>query len=411
MTTAREAAFFALYAALKEEAFISDWLSQWHREENPSSKDFRLAQEIAMGACRMAMTLDALAKNLTPNHRLDLKVKEKTLLRTAIYQATMMDRIPLHAIAMETVAIAKKHGMKEKAGFFNALLRKLAKETPHLPEGDSLAALSIRYSFPPDLIRTFIESYGKERTLEILTHSNKPNPIMARVRTSTDLADYERVPVLFMPFIFLRNAAQLKKVSSSSDFYIQNITSASHVSLLAKRISQPPRKILDLCASPGGKLLLAHDFFPEAFLFANDITGGKIEKLKQNLGKYRIEANLTISPGENYSSEEKFDLIICDLPCSNTGVLSKRPEARWRFNEQKLHALEETQLKIIGNAASLLSPHGKIWLMTCSLIPSENEGLAKKASACFNLRKTFEHLQFPTLEGFEGGYAAELQHA
>lgn len=407
MHSAREAAFFALYASLKEESFISDWLDLWQGRDQPEPKDFRLAREIAFGACRMALTLDAIAKGLTPQGRLDLKVKERALLRTALYQATMLDRIPLHAIVMETVAIAKKHGMKQKAAFFNALLRRLANETPPLPEGDSLAAISTRYSYPPALIKYLIATYGKETTLSILNQGNQPAPLMARVRETTDVK-LDQVPVLFAPFVYIRDTKQLQAISTSPSFYIQNLTSALHVQTLAKRFLKPPEKILDLCASPGGKLLLAHDNFPNATLFANDITDAKVERLKQNLEKYSVRANTSVGPGETFRSEFRFDLIICDVPCSNTGVLNKRPEARWRFSEKSLIELEALQLQLIENASRLLTSQGRIWFMTCSIIPQENEELTKKACSCFNLQKTYEHLQLPSNLGFEGGYAVEM---
>lgn len=407
--SAREAAFFALYAALKEEAFISDWLETWQKNEQPDLKDFRLAQQIAMGSCRMALALDAIAKELTPHGRLDLKVKEKALLRTALYQATMLDKIPLYAIVMETVAIAKKHGMKQKAGFFNALLRLLAKEKPQLPEGDSITALSTRFSYPSALVKDLLATYGKETTLTLLALGNAPAPLMARARKPVDLSPYEQVPVLFSPFVFIRNAKQLKEVADSTSFYIQNLTSALHVHALSKRMPKPPETILDLCASPGGKLLLAHDYFPKAELFANDLTEAKAKTLKLNLEKYNIPAHISVGPGESYQSERPFNLIICDVPCSNTGVLSKRPEARWRFSERNLRELEKIQLRLIENASRLLAPNGRIWLMTCSILPQENEELTKKACSCFNLQKTYEHLQLPSQEGYEGGYAAELK--
>ncbi|MCB1149737.1 MAG: hypothetical protein KDK48_06175, partial [Chlamydiia bacterium] len=99
--TPREAAF----KALTSHQFASEALGDWQRRSNPDPRDFRLAQEIAYGTTRMARALDAAAKQLTPTGKLQLKRKEKALLRTALYQALYMERIPLYAIAEESVAL------------------------------------------------------------------------------------------------------------------------------------------------------------------------------------------------------------------------------------------------------------------------------------------------------------------
>jgi 16S rRNA (cytosine967-C5)-methyltransferase len=126
---AREAAYFALLGVFQGKNFIAPFLEEWQHSFKPSERDFRLAQEMAMGTCRMALALDVIGEQLSSKHKLKLKLKEKVLLRLALYQACMMDRIPLHAVVNETVELAKKHGMGQKARFFNALLRKLETHT------------------------------------------------------------------------------------------------------------------------------------------------------------------------------------------------------------------------------------------------------------------------------------------
>lgn len=403
MTTAREAAFLALLSP-----FISEWLLSWKKRENPDDRDYRLAQEIAIGSCRMALSLDELGKQLTPQHRLSLKLKEKALLRTALYQALMMDRIPLHAIVNETVKIAKSHNMRQKASFFNALLRKLSTITPKLPSGDSLEAFSVRYSYPLLFIEKMLAAYSLEKAVQILECLNLPSQVMARVRSPVDLEGWKKNS-LAVPFVFVDTPEKIQFAANSQALYIQNATPSLLMHALKDKLSHPPKTILDLCASPGGKLLQAHDLFPQAKLFANDVSADKLRLLQENLEKYGIKAALSEGPGETYSSSVAFDLILLDVPCSNSGVLHKRPEARWRLTSAHLKELKNLQEKLISHATSLLAPGGALWYMTCSILPEENERLTDEASKTHSLRKLFEMTKLPTQEAsLDGGYAAVL---
>lgn len=386
MTTPREAAYLAVLASVREERFVSDSLNDWKLKDHPTSRDFNFAQEIAYGTTRMALALDYIAASLT--EKLKLGLKERVLLRTAIYQNYYMDRVPLYAITNETQVIAKKYFHSSFVKFLNAILRKLADTQPELPND-----WSIRYSYPPFFISTLIQDYGKETAESILKLGNQPAPIMFRNRKTNEVE-------------VLSDIEKFSEIILSNQYYIQNETPVKLIQKLAQNHS--PKKILDLCASPGGKLLAIHDQFPTAELHANDVSEEKLKTLKENCEKYQLKASLTLSKGEDFKSEELFDLIILDVPCSNTGVLNKRPEARFRLNEKNLGFLEETQLKIIQNAINLLAPKGEIWFMTCSILKRENEHLMEKASKRFDLQIKSSQTILPSENGADGGFACAL---
>lgn len=390
MINAREAAYLALLTSLREEDFIEDYLDSWKATSQPSPVDFNLAKEIAYGSCRMALALDWYAEQLTTNKELNLKRKEKALLRTAIYQKAFMDRIPLHAIVDETIKIAKNHCHHRFASFLNALLRKMERGLPQLPDD-----LSIKYSYPPYFIEELIKDYGKGTAEEILALQNKPGVTMARTRKSGEM-------------ILVRDNKELETIANSTDYYIQNSTPATLIQLLAKSIKKAPENILDLCASPGGKLIAAHDIFPKANLTANDISPAKLETLQSNLKKYDIHAQLTCNKGELFQTDKKFDLIILDVPCSNSGVLNKRPEARWRISKESMANLEHIQINLIKRATELLSQDGYIWYMTCSILKQENESLVEKMALQYNLNALFKKGCLPNKEGADGGFGCCL---
>lgn len=188
--TPREAAYQALLNAYQEKGFISDTLEQWRREANPAPRDANLAQEIASGTARMAIALDAIAKQLSAKQKLQLKRKERILLQMAIYQHIYMDRIPPHAIVNETVSLAKKHCHPRFIPFLNAVLRKLTENTPELPKGDTATELSLRYAYPLFFVEELIKDYGLDTAKEIMKAENQPpqnygqNPLQRHFRGS-----------------------------------------------------------------------------------------------------------------------------------------------------------------------------------------------------------------------------------
>lgn len=228
---------------------------------------------------------------------------------------------------------------------------------------------------------------------------------MVRTRSKDILEDLEPIEE---GIALVKDTLLLPQLTTSSDYYIQNGTSIKLIKALAAQ-TKPPERILDLCASPGGKLLAAHDHFPKAELYANDISEKKLARLRENCEKYGLDASLSISMGEEYSSPEPFDLIILDVPCSNSGVLHKRPEARWRLSEEILNTLEKTQRKLLNHATTLLKPTGEIWYITCSILKRENEVLTNQFCKENALTKQHEQTILPNANtGFDGGYCCKL---
>jgi len=408
--TAREASYLALLASLKGEKFIADTLEDWRKAANPQPKDFHLAQQIATGSAQRALTLDFFAQQLAEHKKLSLKLKEKALLRTALYQYYFLDRIPLYAIANDSVALAKKYCHRIFANYLNAVLRKLPEQPqPNTPSGDSLEDLSIRYSYPSFFIKEIIQDYGSAKANQILEIGNHPSSTTLRVRCADQDSALPESLVWMEPQSYrvaqLKETAALPELAASPAFYIQNITPVCLLHGLLKEKTMNPNRILDLCAAPGGKLIALHDFFPEAHLHANDLTPEKIALLHENCQKYGLTAELTSGPGEQFTSPHSFDLIILDVPCSNTGVLNKRAEARWRLTETAIKELEDKQLELIKNAKKLLSPKGELWFMTCSILKRENEQLAARASQLFGLEIRHQQTIVPNREGWDGGYA------
>lgn len=357
----RERAYIALVEALKGSSFVHQSLTD------------PFARRLAIGVLQNKLLLHHYAKQLVAPNRMPKKLKERILIYMALYQHLYMDSVPTYAIAQEMVELAKAHTYRQFAPFLNAVLRKLEAFSP-----DSPAELCVRYSHPEPFVKSLTQHFGLEQTEEILRLGNEPAQIFCRHRLTQDVI----------------KVADIGDVKDAADLYIQNPTQVELVKWLAKQ-TPTPSTILDLCASPGGKLIMAHDLYPHAALSANDVSEEKGQRLKENLSKYGIDARVRIGSGQSYPEDETFDLVICDVPCSNSGVFNKRPEARWRF--ETWTQLATIQLDIIRHAQKLVNKDGTLWILTCSILPEENEALLPGAKS---------HLILPDRSGRDGGFAA-----
>lgn len=414
---AREAAYQAVLSALSQKTFVADTLGEWEKSTHPSKQDLHLAWEIASGTVRMARALDHLARQCAGLPKLTLKAKERALLYTALYQRAFMSRVPLYAIVDETVALAKRYCHRTFVGFLNAILRKLDRITLTLPQGDGVNDLSVRTSFPPFFVKELIQDYGLEIARQILQAENMPPSIMARIRPGAPGASFDKTGFEVIhdkdPCVLkLTESGRLSELTELPDIYLQNVSPAVLVWKLARGWEKKsPGSILDLCASPGGKLLALHDLFPEAILSANDVSEEKLRRLKENCAKYGLKASISCEKGEDFAAASLFDLVILDVPCSNSGVLNKRPEARWRLSEEQLLQLQETQLRLLQRASQIVSPGGEVWFLTCSILKRENEEMVARACRLYGFSPREQISLLPNLQGWEGGFGAALYKA
>lgn len=406
----REAAFLAMLASNRDESFIDESLEVWRRNVSPPAVDFHLAQQLANGATQRSLSLDYIATQLADKKKLSLKPKERLLVRLALYQYYFLERIPLYAISNEMVALAKKHCHKLFANFLNAILQKLSTHPLDLPQGSTINDLSIRYSYPPFYVDKLLTDYGLERTKQILTSGNLPSPVMFRLRKGAALPEGTKIiSTTPCPMGIVTDIKVLPHLTQSSDLYIQNATPATLITEMCHAFNGTPKRILDLCASPGGKLFAAHDFFPHATLYGNDVSEDKIKRLSENCSKYGVRALLSSGPGEFFTSTEYFDIIILDVPCSNSGVLNKRSEARWRLSQETLNKLKDLQLALLKHALTLLAPMGELWYLTCSILSDENEKLISEACQKFQLKIKHQATLLPHTEGWDGGYGCIIK--
>ena len=384
-----------------------------------SAADRGLAQELAYGIVRWEKTLEWLIDQKTRQR--PEKPALQILLRLGLYQLFWLDRIPDHAGVNETVELSKRLGFKSQAGFINAVLRGFLRERDATRQKlDELRARdpATGSSHPGWLYERWRERWGESDARRLMEWNNQPPPTFARVNTIK--TDAERLTeawksegVRFCAYLGstimfeLVDYPSLATLASFRDgwFYVQDPSTLVSVEELGP---QPGETILDICAAPGGKTTyIAALMRNEGKIVATDLSPGRLEMVRENCARLGV----TCASVEAWSPvrAESYDRVLLDVPCSNTGVMRRRVELRWRIKAEELERLMREQRDLLEHASQLVKPGGVIVYSTCSLEPEENGGVVQAFLAAHpNFKLESERTLLPFRDGVDGAYAARL---
>jgi 16S rRNA (cytosine967-C5)-methyltransferase len=434
--------------------FIEDLLEIALQGAQLSPADRALCLEIVYGVVRWQAALDWLIARKTDGR--EQKSGLQNLLRLGLYQIFWLDRIPNHAAVHETVELAKHNGFGAQAGFVNAILRgylREAGETEKLLAGLKTTQPAIGWSHPEWLVARWQKRWGAERTAQLMKWNNTPPKTFARVNTlkfggagsplpaertkaesgahgvtrptlnnAGDLLtrwrdegveyDFVRRDWLEENLVFeLKSHPPLAQLESFQQgwFYIQDPGTLLAVCKLAP---QPGETILDFCAAPGGKAtFIAQLMNNRGRIVAQDISEERMKLIRENCARLGVTCVETVLPSTlNPQPSTGFDRILVDAPCSNTGVMRRRVDLRWRIQLAEIERLHTAQLDLLQQAAPHVKPGGILVYSTCSLEPEENQEVVKEfLTGHTNFKLEFECELLPFVDDVDGAYVARLQ--
>lgn len=370
-------------------------------------------RELVWGCIRQKGRLDGWIDHLTqrePPPRL------RPVLWLGLYQLLEMDHVAEHAAVHETIECAARAGVSKNArGFVNAILRRTQRERDTLIAWMSEQALPVRGSHPETLIHRWTSQLGEEECERICAWNNQRAQSIARLcdpdndkdEIPGDLQAVDGFPVFYvLPRGFLPT-----RLPGFADgrWYLQDPSTSIAPQLLN---AQAGETILDACAAPGGKTGILSDTMQRTgVLWAGEPHPRRRRRLQENIDRLKLQhvhvtdINLLDGP-ENLP---RFDGILLDVPCSNTGVLQRRPDARWRFDPAALPALTQLQRDLLDAAARYVDPGGRIVYSTCSIDREEGPYLVAAWLSCHpDWELAREKLLLPGKEGTDGAYAARL---
>lgn len=393
MSSPRNIAFNVLLKIEQDNAYSNIALNNAIRENRLNGLDSSFVSALVYGVLERQITLDYIIRQYSKIPLRKIEIKTKIILRLGILQLLFMDKVPESAAVNESVNLAKKHKLQKSSGFINGILRSITRaEVKYtLPdENDKVRYYAIKYSAPQELTKLWLDSYGEENTVKLLEALNGRPKICARVNTLKtnkkaliDELAKQNVSAQEIPFlenaITLENTGSIERLSSYKKglFHIQDASSQLCVDFLSPK----PREImLDVCSAPGGKSFTSAQYMSDrGKIFSCDLYDHKLKLIKDNAHRLGINSIVTLKR-DGASSEVPLpiaDKILCDVPCSGLGILSRKPEIRYKDN-LITEDLPEIQYKILCKSAEYLANGGRLVYSTCTLNPEENNKNAKR---------------------------------
>ena len=413
---AREIAWNVLCKHEETSVFASDLLDDQFQTTLAEPGVRRLATQIALGTIRRQLTLDVILSHHITRPRTNVEPELWNLLRVGAFQVIFMATAP-HAAVNETVNVThrnkKSHWSKFLNGVLRSILRSLTDETTGRPAQNtipiqrgsyrvydnplfpdpaeqSVTFLSQAFSYPEWLIDRWLSHRNPIELTKLLFWFNAPPPLTLRINRLR--SDRERYQQALADQAIQSRPGQIESALTivgqhppihefpgyhEGHFCVQDESAMAAAILLHPK---PGEMILDLCAAPGTKTThLAELMDDSGRIIATDVDQTRLDKISDSASRLSltcIEPQLIARDGSNIPSGP-FDAILVDVPCTNTGVLSRRPEARWRLTPDDFDELGQIQSQLLTAACQRVKSGGRVVYSTCSIDPSENQAIAR----------------------------------
>ena len=406
-------AFAVLQEFDQSDRFIQDIMADLDARHSLTSADRSLALDVAAGVVRRSRTLDVVIQSRITRPRHKVEPDLWRVLRIGAYQL-MFSRTPDHAAVDSTVDLCRLLDRPRWTGFVNGVLRGIGRlltdepatgpaanslPTSHGnwrglneailpdPQTQRMQYYADAFSLPQTLAQRWTSRLSEADLIAACFHTINPPATFLRVnsmradrdtvlRALTDAGCKASAGTLFGS-IQLEQSPRIETLPGYADglWSVQDEAAMSASLLLAP---QPGESILDFCAAPGGKTThLAELSGDKATIIACDVANGRLQRIRENAARLQLRSiQPTVIPKDGHALPAgPFDAVLVDVPCSNTGVLNRRPEARWRFDQNGLEELVVLQTRLLLQACELVRRGGRVVYSTCSMEPEENRGV------------------------------------
>lgn len=436
---ARRLAFKTLYDIERNKNYSNISINKNFKDIDISDQEKGLATELIYGVIENKYYLNYIMDKLSKIKSKKMSTYVKISLWLGIYQILFLDSIKDHAAVNESVALIKKYD-KKSSGFVNAILRNVIRNKENIMEIDKkdiVEYLSIKYSYNQWLIRKWIEEFGQEFTEDLLeANSEKPN-LYIRANTlkinRDELINKLREQGIdcskvngIDESIMVKNLKNIEnnKLFKEGYFTVQDISS-----MLVGKVANPKEEklVLDVCSAPGGKTThLGTIMKNTGQVISRDIFDHKLKLINntvKRLGLKNIKVENFDALNIDENSIDKFDYVICDVPCSGMGIIKRKPEIKFK-KEEEIKDLPIIQKKILNNASKYVKLGGNLIYSTCTIHDEENINVVKEF---LNVNDNFELVPidevnvdldnqdkgyikiYPNIHGMDGFFIAKLK--
>ena len=423
IVTTRIAAQYSRFPQIEPSPLLVDGLD---------ARDAAFARAIDHAVHRRWISLTTVLDNCMDRKVRQLDGPIGATLLVAAAQALLLNRIPDHAIIHNAVEWIKQQGGNDRvAGFVNAVLRKLIRTRSHLIDkgelgnpchflrGDGSAyelhepifqnEPALQCGFEPKAWQRLSSQLNAGDVKSVALNSLAEAPCIITVPQGYPLPNNTIEHALSNCAVLEEGVRISSLLEENPQARIQDPTS---VSSMAFASMLRPQRILDVCAGKGTKTKQLRSMFPDAMIGATEPN----ERRRSFLKSIEEELDITIYSQDTEGPNEPFDLVVVDVPCSNSGVFARRPEAKYRYKDKKIESLVALQREILQQATQVLKKKGHLLYTTCSVDRDENQSqihwLTEKSKfSCIEMMQTLPKGMpgsDPT-EWHDGGFAGFLQ--
>ena len=392
---ARAAAFAALGRLRRSGARLDDSSTALPELNGLGAADRGLANEIVNGTVKRRASLDAVLGTYTRAPLKDAHLSVRDALRMTAFQVLFLDRVPSYAAVDDGVELASRVSPRSR-GFANAVLRKVAADgrsrLEELGADQSSRGWSVRYSYPPWLVRLLREELGDERAARLLEAGNaaperclRANRLRGGVETAVAALAGEGFStrgVEGLPDCLLYEGPPLERAAAFSAGLVTPQSRGSQIAgvVAAGAAIGPGARVLDLCAAPGAKTSQLAAASPQAHLTAVEVDERRADELRRNLARLGadavevVRADVLELPAD---WDGAFDAVLLDAPCSGFGTLASRADLRWRRRPHDVARLAELQARLLARAAALVRAGGALTYAVCTVTRAETLGVVE----------------------------------
>lgn len=406
----RSAALDCLLEYSAKGVFVTDSMARFGRDLDP--RDRGLALEAALSAIRWKARLDhhlaSFLRGATPEPTM-------WILRLGLVQCRVLERVPAHAAVHLSVELAGIRLGRGASGLVNAVLRRAINGPWNDPVGDDAPALAIRWSHPEWLVRRWLGRHGLDTTRSMLEAGARDPDAWVRVRPGATALPWDPVAETGQAHdgFFRRLSTPRERVLSSEAFRNGVVSfqdpSSGECALALSGFLRRGMVVADFCAAPGGKLacLRDHGDLEGVRALAFDLSASRQFRTLDGFRRIGLPALVAAADATRPPlRESSLDAALVDAPCSNLGVLSRRPEARWRARPDDPRRHGALQRSVLEGAASRVRPGGRIVYSVCSIEPEEGEQVVRDLPGC-RLESSSTHL--PSASDGDGFFLAVLE--
>ncbi|MDY3989814.1 MAG: 16S rRNA (cytosine(967)-C(5))-methyltransferase RsmB [Massilioclostridium sp.] len=383
--TARDLALSALLKMDKQGAYSNLAFDGMLSSSSLSPRDRDFAAKLFYGVLETKITLDYIIASYATMKPEKISSDVRNILRLGLYQIKYLDLEDFAAVN-ESVNLVKLRGKKSASGFVNAILRAFLRDGKNIPlPEDPDERLSVRFSCPVWLVRSFVGEYGRETAERILESQLGRPPLTLRVNTLKTSAEtlcalLQQEGIEAVPHPQEQTCVEVlgggaltgTKAFAEGLFHVQDISSQ----LCARTVaSYAPRTLLDVCAAPGGKTFtIAEELGDAAEITACDLHKKRVGLIKQGAARLGLCSVDAVESDASKANDRfgQFDAVLCDVPCSGFGVIRRKPEIKYKPQES-LQGLPAIQGNILQTSASYVKEGGMLIYSTCTIAKRENE--------------------------------------